>query len=75
MWEDMARTVNTTVQEEKIRQILQYWYDRAYSLTIYSPLALYAVNKEVDFVPQKIGFLPLKETSVSDKHWSVRGQK
>jgi hypothetical protein len=46
----------------------------ACDLFIYSPLSLYAVNKEVDFVPQKSVFLRLKETSVTDKHWSIRGK-
>ncbi len=75
MWKDMARTVNTEVQEEKIRQMVKYLYDRAYALFIYSPLSLYAVNKEVNFVPQKTSFLRLKETSVTDNHWSVRAKK
>jgi hypothetical protein len=53
----------------------KYLYDRAHALFIYSPLTLYAVNKEVNLVPFKDGFLNLKETSVTDNHWSVRGQK
>ena len=72
MWKDMARTVDSEVQEEKIRQMVKYVYDHAYRLHIYSPLMLYAVNKEVNFVPQEFGYLRLKETSVSDEHWSVR---
>ena len=75
MWKDMAGTVDATVQEEKMRQAVQYVYDRAYNLFIYSPLTLYAVNKEVDFVPFKSRHLYLKETSVTDKHWSLRGEK
>ena len=55
--------------------MVQYIYDRAYHLFIYSPLTLYAVNKEVNYVPYKETHLPLKETSVTDKHWSVRGEK
>ncbi|NIS59496.1 MAG: hypothetical protein GTO13_01975, partial [Proteobacteria bacterium] len=43
MWKDMARTVDRKAQEEKIRQMVQYVYDRAYFLFIYSPLTLYAV--------------------------------
>jgi len=35
-------------------------------------LNLYAVNKAVSFVPQKFQWLRLKETSVTDNHWSVR---
>ena len=53
MWKDMARTVDREAQEAKIRKMAQYLHDGAYSLNIYSPLSLYAVNKEVDFVPQK----------------------
>ena len=72
MWKDMATTVNTEVQE-KIRQMVQYVYERAYRLFIYSPLCRYAVNKEVNFIPQKRELLILKETSVTDSHWSVQG--
>jgi len=75
MWKEMARTVDTEAQEVKIRQMVQYLYDRAHAVFIYSPLTLYAVNKEVNFVPQKFHFLRLKETSVTDNHWSVRGEK
>ncbi len=59
----------------KIRQMVKYLYDRAYALFIYSPLSLYAVNKEVNFVPQKDAHLHIKETSVTDNNWSVRGEK
>jgi peptide/nickel transport system substrate-binding protein len=72
MWKDMARTVDEAAQDEKMRQMEQYLYDRAYAVYIYSPLNLYAVNKEVNFVPQKSQTLRLKETSVTDNHWSVR---
>ena len=72
MWKDMAQTVDEKAQDEKMRQMEQYIYERAYMVFIYSPLNLYAVNKEVNFVPQKCGNLRLKETSVTDNHWSVR---
>ena len=75
MWKEMSRTVGIEAQKEKIRQMVQYIYDRAYSLFIYSPITLYAVNKEVNFVPQKNQWLRLKETSVTDNHWSVSGEK
>ena len=74
MWKDMAGTVDEKAQDEKMRQMEQYVYDRAYAVFIYSPLNLYAVNKEVNFVPQKFMSLRLKETSVTDKHWSVRSK-
>jgi peptide/nickel transport system substrate-binding protein len=72
MWKDMAATIDEAAQDEKMRQLEQYVYDRAYAIFIYSPLDLYAVNKAVNFVPQKSVRLKLKETSVTDNHWSVR---
>ncbi|NIN01869.1 MAG: hypothetical protein GTN81_05300, partial [Proteobacteria bacterium] len=72
MWKEMAQTVDEKAQDERMRQMEQYIYDRAYAVFIYSPLTLYAVNKEVNFVPQKFQLLQLKETSVTDNHWSVR---
>jgi ABC-type transport system substrate-binding protein len=74
MWKDMSRTVDSEVQEERLRQVAKYLYDGAYGNFIYSPITLYAVNKEVHFVPQKSMFLLLKETSVTDDHWSLRGE-
>jgi peptide/nickel transport system substrate-binding protein len=74
MWKDMAGTVDEEAQDQKMRQMEQYVYDRAYAVFIYSPLNLYAVNKEVNFVPQKFLFLRLKETSLTDNHWSVRSK-
>jgi hypothetical protein len=54
------------------------WKDMARvtsELFICSPLTLYAVNKEVDFVPQKDTLLRPRETPVTDDHWSVREEK
>jgi len=48
MFKKMARTMDKKVQEKSIREMVQYVYGRAYSLFIYSPLSLYAVNKEVN---------------------------
>jgi len=54
---------------------VKYVYERAYSLVIYSPILLYALNKEVDFVPRYIGGLILKDSSVTDNHWSLKSGK
>ncbi len=54
-----------------MKKMEEYIYKKAYAVFIYSPLNLYAVNKEVNFVPQKSLLLRLKETSVTDNHWSV----
>jgi peptide/nickel transport system substrate-binding protein len=75
MWKDMTRTVDYEAQGEKIQQMVRYLYDHAHALFIYSPITLYAVNKGVNFVPQARQNLLLKETSVTDNHWSVQGEK
>jgi hypothetical protein len=54
--------------------MVEHVHDHAYFLFVYSPLSLFAVNKEVDFVPQRFEMMRLKETSVTDNHWSVRSQ-
>ena len=74
MWEDMISTVDSRIKEEKIKEMVTYLYDNACALFIYSPVTLYAVNNEVNFVPFNDGFLNLKETSVTENHWSVRGK-
>ena len=56
---------------EKIREMEEYLQDKAYALFVYSPLSLFAVNREVDFVPQKCGFLSLKDTCATAEHWSA----
>lgn len=74
MWHAMARTFDEKQQDEKMRQIEAYIYEKAFAVFIYSPLSLYAVNKEINFVPQKGQRLEMKETSVTDNHWSVRSE-
>ena len=68
----MTKTVDRDAQEEVIREMAQYLFERVYRWYVYSPVTLYAVNKEVNFVPQTLGYLRLKETSVTDRHWSLR---
>ena len=74
MWQDMKRTVDLVAQEEKIRQMVRYLFEQDYALNIYTPITLYAVNKEVNFVPYKNNMLNLMETSVTDNHWSIGGE-
>jgi hypothetical protein len=38
-------------------------------------LGLYGVNEEVEFIPQVSQYLYLDYSSVTDKHWSIRGEK
>ena len=73
-WRAMATTVDEDLQERKIRELVQYLHDQNLRMSVYSPLSLYAVNNEVNLIPWKSGYLLLKETSVTQNHWSVRGK-
>jgi hypothetical protein len=52
----------------------RHTHDQAYFLFLYNPIALYAVNKAVEFVPHMPTLLGLTEVSVTEQHWSVRKQ-
>jgi peptide/nickel transport system substrate-binding protein len=73
-WRAMAKTLDSVAQQEQIRRMAHYIREQAYFLSVYSPLTLYAVNKNVDFVPYKFGWMQFKETSVTENHWSIRGK-
>jgi peptide/nickel transport system substrate-binding protein len=74
MWKEMLKTIDSQEREEKVRRMVRYIYDQAYSPFIYTPLKLYAANREVKLVPYQGMGLVLKETSVTENHWSLRGQ-
>ena len=74
LWRDMANTLDAESQEAKLRKLERYIHDNALNVNIYSPLTLYAVNRQVELVPQKFNHLRLKETFVTENHWSLRGK-
>jgi ABC-type transport system substrate-binding protein len=74
MWKKMAQTVDRKAQEQEIKKMARYVHNKAHLLFIYSPLMLYGVNKEVNYIPYNDAHLHLKETSVTENHWSLRGK-
>jgi ABC-type transport system substrate-binding protein len=62
-------------QQDVLRQMEQHTWEQAYFLFLYNPIALYAVNEAVEFVPYLNGVLNLTETGVTGAHWSVHQQK
>jgi hypothetical protein len=64
-------------QTSQVKQILaanrvdRYITRQALALFLVAPQVLYAVNKDVDFVPYATSF-ELAETSVRPGHWSLR---
>lgn len=72
LYDQALHTVDREQQQALIREMEQHTHDQAYFLFLYNPIKLYAVNKNVEFVPHVTGILNLAETSVTDQHWSVR---
>jgi ABC-type transport system substrate-binding protein len=75
LYEQVASAADGEQQQALIRQMERHARDQAYFLFLYNPIALYAVNKAVEFVPHMTTILGLTELSVTEQHWSVRGQK
>jgi ABC-type transport system substrate-binding protein len=75
LYEQVLRTVDEGHQQALIRRMERHTHDQAYFLFLYNPIALYAVNKAVEFVPYVRTTLNLAETAVTEHHWSVRKQK
>jgi peptide/nickel transport system substrate-binding protein len=71
LYDQAMRTTDRDKQRGIFQQMERHSRDQAYFLFLYNPVQLYAVNKEVHFVPPVV-HLNFLETSVSDQHWSVR---
>jgi peptide/nickel transport system substrate-binding protein len=67
--------VDRAQQQALIQKMERYTAEQAYLLFLYNPIPLYAVNKDVQFVPYVNGVLSLVDMSVTAQHWSVRQQK
>jgi len=74
LYAQVLHTVDGERQQGLLRQMERHTRDQAYFLFLYNPIALYAVNKAVEFVPYVNGVLNLTETGVTAEHWSVRKQ-
>ncbi|OUR94096.1 hypothetical protein A9Q84_17450 [Halobacteriovorax marinus] len=57
-----------------IARILERVYDKNYMLSLPSPNIVFAVNKEVSFIPRMSAIIPLWEMQISSRHWSVRSE-
>jgi peptide/nickel transport system substrate-binding protein len=74
LYEQVSFAADGAQQQRLIRQLERYTHDQAYFLFLYNPIALYAVNKAVEFVPHMPTLLGLTEVAVTEQHWSVRQQ-
>ena len=78
LYEQALGTVDREQQQRLIRQMERHTSEQASFLFLYNPIQLYAVNKDVKFIPS-VNRLDFTGISVTDQHWSVReetgGQK
>jgi hypothetical protein len=72
LWTQLLGTGERAEQQAIAAQMERHIRDQALLLSLYAPLHLYAVNKEVHFVPPPSGRLFLGSTGVTEQHWSVR---
>ena len=74
MYQEVLRTKNPERRFEIYKKANGYIADQALQVFTMSPLSLYGVNEEVNFVPQVSQYLYLDYSSVTDSHWSIRGE-
>jgi peptide/nickel transport system substrate-binding protein len=66
------RTIDPAKQEDVLRQMERHTHEQAYFLFLYHAITLYAVNRNVQFVPYAISWTRLADSSLTDQHWSLR---
>jgi peptide/nickel transport system substrate-binding protein len=72
MYNDVLRKTDREGRFRIYKKANEYIADQAFFLFTMSPLSLYGVNQEVEFVPQVSQYLYLDYSTVTDRHWSVR---
>jgi len=75
MYHEVCRTKDRDKRFQIYKSANEYIADQAFCVFSMAPLTLYGVNEEVEFVPQVSQFLYLDYSSVTDKHWSVGGER
>jgi len=75
MYHELRRTKDRDKRFQIYKKANEYIADQALMVSTMGPLGLYGVNEEVEFIPQVSQYLYLDYSSVTDNHWSVRGEK
>jgi peptide/nickel transport system substrate-binding protein len=75
MYHELLRTRDRDKRFQIYKRANEYIADQALWVFTMAPLSLYGVNEEVQFIPQLSQYLYLDYSSVTDNHWSVRGEK
>ena len=73
MHHKLLRTKDRDKRFQIYKRANEYIADQALWVFTMAPLTLYGVNEELEFVPQVSQYLYLDYSSVTDNHWSLRG--
>jgi len=74
MYKELLRTKDRNKRFEIYKRANEYIADQALWVFTMAPLSLYGVNEEMEFIPQLSQYLYLDYSSVTDNHWSVKGE-
>jgi peptide/nickel transport system substrate-binding protein len=74
MFHEIQKTTNRDKRFQIYKKANEYIADQALTVSIMAPISLYGANNEFTFVPQVSQYLYLDYSSVTDRHWSVRGK-
>ena len=74
MYNEILSTRERSERFEIYRRANDYIANQAFWVFTVAPLGLYGVNEEVEFVPHPSQYLYLDYSSVTDRHWSIRGK-
>jgi ABC-type transport system substrate-binding protein len=71
------RLLGTDIESDEyvpmVADFIRYVYEKNYMVFLPTPNNVYAVNKEVAFMPGRSAFVYLRDLQVTDQHWSIRG--
>lgn len=67
--------INNAKFQQTVDEILNYTYDKAYTLILPSPNTVIALNKEVIYEPSKMALYPLWNAKITKYHHSIREEK
>jgi ABC-type transport system substrate-binding protein len=74
MYREVLKMKDRNMRFEIYKRANEYIADQAFWVFTVAPLSLYGVNEEVEFIPQVSQYLYLDYSSVTDNHWSLKGQ-
>jgi peptide/nickel transport system substrate-binding protein len=74
MYDEVKRSTDREKRFAIYKRANDYIADQAFWVFTMAPLGLYGVNEELEFFPQVSQYLYLDYSSVTNNHWSLKGE-